>query len=258
MAGRPWTTRELDTLRRHYKRRPTVAIARKLRRTVRSCWLKARDLDLVHRHEPMTTTRLATLHRMARAGYCNRCIGRTIRAERHSVARWRRKLGCPVQSGGAVGTCRTCIARVRQQVARDCQTWGVKSLAEIRSAAFRRYAASHGWPADLRPRAVQILDLLYSRGPMTRRQLCDALDLPWRGSRASLKSNDPEGSYLAHLMRRGLVVCLGRVVPGIIGKNGTRQGSNQRLYALPVNVAPNIAPNIPPSTTSTRERTRCG
>lgn len=96
--------------------------------------------------------------------------------------------------------------RVAAKTREQCQAAGVKSLAEVRRLAYDKFASRHGWPADLRPRAVQILDLLYQKGPHTRRQIADAIGMPWKGTRKSLVSNDPEGSYLAHLIARGLVV----------------------------------------------------
>lgn len=101
-------------------------------------------------------------------------------------------------------------AKTREQVAAA----GLKTLAEVRVKAFRDFAKRQGWPDDLRPRAVQILKLLYETGPKTRREICDAIGMTWRGSRKSLCSNDPEGSYLAHLQARGLVIQLSRVVKG--------------------------------------------
>jgi hypothetical protein len=65
---------------------------------------------------------------------------------------------------------------------------------------------------------------------MTRPQIAEAVGMPWKGSRASLRSNDPEGSYLAHLIARGLVVDLGRLV-----KEGG-QGRNRHLYSLAIDV----------------------
>lgn len=93
-------------------------------------------------------------------------------------------------------------------------------MAEVRRLAFNQFAERHGWPSDLRPRAVQILDLLYQYGPKTRRQIVEATGMPWLGSRKSLHSNDPEGSYLAHLVARGLVVRSIKVVKGR-GKGGS-------------------------------------
>jgi transposase len=93
-------------------------------------------------------------------------------------------------------------ARTRIQL----EAAGLENVAQIRVAAFRDFATSLGWPADLRPRGVQIIELLLVHPLLNRRELCELTGMPWRGSRQSLASNDPEGSYLANLMTRGLVV----------------------------------------------------
>jgi hypothetical protein len=110
--------------------------------------------------------------------------------------------------------------RVRQKTREQLRKAGVESLANVRTKAFQDWAESCGWPRNLRPRHVEILNLLWEKGPQTRREIAAAIGMPWKGSRKSLVSNDPEGSYLAHLMRRGLVVCLGRLVKGK-GKGGS-------------------------------------
>lgn len=130
-------------------------------------------------------------------------------------------------------------AKTREQIAAA----GVKSLAEIRRKAFDDFATRHGWPEDLRPRAVQILDLLYQHGPHTRRQIADAIKMPWKGSRKSLVSNDPEGSYLAHLIARGLVVVSKRAHT----VHGQGRGRSCDVYA--------IAPNVVRGPICPREKT---
>jgi hypothetical protein len=73
-----------------------------------------------------------------------------------------------------------------------------------------------------------MLNAMWDNGPMTRRELADAIGMPWKGSRKSLVSNDPEGSYLAHLIARGLVVSLGRI------KKGKGRGHSCQVYSLPL------------------------
>jgi hypothetical protein len=115
------------------------------------------------------------------------------------------------------------VAKKTKQQLRRC---GCASLAEVRSKAFGDFAVRQGWPADIRPRGVQILTLLYQQGPHTRRQICDKIGMRWKGSRQSLTSNDREGSYLAHLIARGLVVQLPRMV------KGRGRGKSVHLYAI--------------------------
>jgi hypothetical protein len=119
---------------------------------------------------------------------------------------------------------RKVAAKTREQVAAA----GVNNLAEVRRLAYDKFASRHGWPADLRPRAVQIMDLLYQKGPHTRRQIADAIGMPWKGTRKSLHSNDPEGSYLAHLMARGLVVVTKRAHK----VHGQGTGKSCDVYAI--------------------------
>lgn len=123
---------------------------------------------------------------------------------------------------------------VRRKVARktqeQCRRAGVKNLGQIRALAYRQFAERNGWPADLRPRAVQIMNLLYERGPQTRQAIAAATGMLWKGSRKSLVSNDPEGSYLAHLLAVDLVIQLPRLV------KGKGRGKSVHLYA----VAPHV------------------
>jgi hypothetical protein len=124
---------------------------------------------------------------------------------------------------------------VAKKTKEQCRQAGVKNLAEVRRLAYNEFARKHGWPDDLRPRAVQICDLLYERGPHTRSQIAAAVGMPWKGSRKSLVSNDPEGSYLAHLQARGLVVQLPRVV------KGRGRGKSVHLYAIAPHVRRGVA-----------------
>lgn len=178
-------------------------------------------------------------------GWCNRCISREVDLGRKEIRRWRTKLGLPQYAGNGQSGCKNCSERTRARTKLQLAKAGVKSLAEVRIKRFREYAAASGWPSDLRPRHVQILDALYVHGPHTRRQLAERLGMPWKGSRKSLVSNDPEGSYLAHLQARGLVIRTTKRVPltdGAKAKNGKRSGKNVYLYLLPLGVQPNRQP----------------
>jgi hypothetical protein len=109
---------------------------------------------------------------------------------------------------------------------------GLKSLAEVRCQAFADFAARQGWPGVSRPRCVQILNLLYEKGPHTRQQIAAALGLSWNPCKHKprgfgLRGNGPGGTYTAELCRLGLVVRLGRKV-----KTGPRKGSHCQLYAI--------------------------
>jgi hypothetical protein len=227
MSGRPWTKRENAILRRWYGRRPAVAIAAQIGRTGRAVSLRAGILGFAARNRRFSGADHRRICRLVRAGSCNCCIARALGSHRQRIRDYRRQCGLPpVASLGKVRTCESCRLRFLAGLRRQFETWGVSSLGELRAAAYLRFAAASGWPADLRPRAIQVLDALWEHGPQTRRQLAEAIGMPWKGSRRSLHSNDPEGSYLAHLQARGLVASLGRVVRGV------GRGRSVQLYSI--------------------------
>lgn len=154
------------------------------------------------------------------------------KTSREWISEVRRSMGLPCN---ALSEYR--INKIREKTKEQIEKAGVKSLANIRTLAFREYARRNGWPEDLRPRAVQILNVLYQRGPMTRREIADAIGMPWKGSRKSLVSNDPEGSYLANLAKRGLVIVLHRARK----IHGQGKGRSLNVYALPLHVERQIS-----------------
>lgn len=147
--------------------------------------------------------------------------------ERHTIGDIRKRLGLPSNAFSEHFR-----RRVAAKTAQQCRAAGVPSLGALRVKVFRDRARRAGWPEDLRPRAVQILNALWDHGPMTRPELAAVIGMPWKGSRKSLVSNDPEGSYLAHLAKRGLVQVLkrGRKV------TGKGRGASLDVYTLPFTV----------------------
>lgn len=77
---------------------------------------------------------------------------------------------------------------------------------DVRAEQLWSYAIDLGWPAGIRKRAAQILETLLTHGPQTRASLI-ALVGP------IAKSNDPQGTYLANLIARGLVAAANKVIP---------------------------------------------
>lgn len=225
MKRRAWTTPELDRVRREYGTRPAADLARDLRRSLRAVYFAAHKLGLMRCYKGRLPGLAAFVREQVAAGATDTDIAQAWGCERHAISRRRKVMGLP---GNARGE--RFLARIRAGMRRQCAAAGVASLGAVRQQVFRRRAAAAGWPDDLRPRAVQILGLLWDAGPMTRRELSDAMGLRWLGSRKSLHSNDVEGSYLAHLMARGLVVCMGRLAKGK-GKGGSRC-----VYALPLGI----------------------
>ena len=221
---RPWSGPEVEVLRRDYQHLGGPAVADALGRSVSSVYQQVNKLGLAH--QARTTADdgfLASLRTLHAEGLTDPEIADRLRCERHTVSRHRRSLG--LASNRSASRYR---ARVAEKTRAQCRAAGVASLAEVRVLAFREYATSSGWPEDLRPREVQILEALDASGPMTRPEIAKAIGLPWIGSRKSLASNTPGGSYLAGLMRRGLVACLGRVV------RGEGRGGSVNLYSLSI------------------------
>lgn len=218
---RRWTPEEDAYLRANYAA-GGAAVARALGIPDHRVYNRAHRLGLGH--QPRTTIGeafRAELRRLHGLGWADPEIADRLGCERHTASRHRRAMGL-----GSNRFHPRQRARVAANTADQCKAVGVRSLAEVRAAAFRRFASESGWPPDLRPRHVHILDALESRGPMTRAEIAMAIGLEWRGSRRSLKSNGVGGSYLSQLMARGLVISLGRVV------RGDGSGHSVNLYSL--------------------------
>lgn len=224
-----WSEAEITLLREQYTHRTAADLAAELGRPVTQVNNELHRLGLRKFRRPFQRTpqaeqRLRDLHAQ---GWTDSEIANDLDVERHSIHAWRRELGlCSNQRSEHARR------RVAAKTAEQVRKAGVKNLAELRSRAFRSWARQCGWPEDLRPRAVQILNLLAAHGPMTRRQIADAAGMPWKGPRKSLVSNDPEGSYLAHLVARGLVVNLGRI------NKGKGIGGSTCVYTLALNAKP--------------------
>ena len=228
MAGRgvrPWTAEEEELLRRDYRRRPGRELAAELDRPLHQVRGKAKRMGLAVPQRIKAPGFEAFLRARNAEGWSDSEIAAARGADRHGVTGMRRRLGLPSNA-----TSNRVRAKIAAAAARQCRREGVASLGALRVEVFRRRARAAGWPEDLRPRAVQMLELLFDRGPQTRRQIAAAIGMPWKGSRASLASNDPEGSYLAHLMARGLVICLGRVA------RDHETGSTVCVYSLPLTI----------------------
>lgn len=128
--------------------------------------------------------------------------------------------------------------RVAKKTREQLERMGLKNLAQLRVHSWAQFAARAGWPGyGLRPRAVQVLNLLYERGPHPRREICQALGLRWKSTRQNglaanggTKYPDRGGTYLSELMKAGLVVRMRGVI------RTKRRGSHPFVYA----VAPHV------------------
>jgi hypothetical protein len=107
----------------------------------------------------------------------------------------------------------------RRGVKTQFKRLGIRHGGDLRRLAFQKYAKENGWPEDLRPREVQILNILAERGPMTMYQLSVAIGMRTdrigcNGRPALLMGNGPGGTYTATLMRRGLIMTIKRWAKG--------------------------------------------
>lgn len=233
---RKWSQEEERLFRNQYGTVTAAALAGKLGCKVEHVFAKAHRLGLASHY---AGNRRADLERRLRKrnaeGWPDAEIAREFGCERHTVSRLRVQLALPYQGRSARARARI-AAKTRQQLARA----GLRSLAEVRTRSHRMRARRGGWPEDLKIRQVEIMELLLARGPMTRDQIGEAL-----GMGHHRKANSPRGwwyqmmcnpygghgatSYMADLIRRGLVVNLGRCVRN--GPPGRQQGHNTALYA---------------------------
>lgn len=227
-----WTSDEDEIIREAWPRITsgqieTVSLLASLPgRTLAAIRNRGFSLGLTGRREKLVDEWEEILRRLHSEGLHDPEIAKHIGVSRRYCSELRDRLG--LKSNAYNELHRRKVAEcTRKQVANV----GLNSLAEVRSKRFREFAESHGWPSDLRPRAVQILELLLANPAITRREICDGTGMPWKGSRKSLHSNDPEGSYLAHLMSRGLVMWSPRLFSGRTGKR-KGSGCSDRAYML--------------------------
>jgi hypothetical protein len=217
-----WTKAELGYVKRWYRRRPTAAIAEHLGVTAEKVRATANRIGIGEEKPGIGKRAESRICRYHALGWSDSEIAAKVGCCREYVGELRRKLGLPSNAYNEHYRARV-AAKTREQ----CRKAGVRNLAALRVQRHAEMAKAAGWPGDLRLRHVQILDLLYDHGAKTRREIAEATGMPWKGSRQSLTSNDPEGSYLAHLMVRGFVMCLPRKV-----RQGG-QGKNVSLYMIP-------------------------
>lgn len=226
---RPWTEAEQAKLKRWYHSKSAVEIAKKLGRTQTSVYQQARKIGINEERDTERLERVRMLIKKYNAkGWLDSEIANLIRRDRRSIAGIRNTMGLPSNGGGERHR-RKVAAKTREQLA----PLGLKNLAELRSLSFRKFAAKHGWPSHLSPRAVQIVEHLYKLGPMTKRQIATVVDMPFKGSKKTFASSTPGGSYLAELQRAELVIRLPRAVD-----HGGR-GRQVSIYMM----APGACPN---------------
>lgn len=234
-ADRHYTPADLETVRSMYATRTAAEIATAVHgtpRAAKSVYRMAARLGLrkIAQWSPEEVERVRGA--LAEGG-TDAAVAARLGLTREQVTHVRNRLGLP-RDEGAVRAARR--RAVRTQFAR----LGVRSGGELRALGYRRYAAENGWPEDLPPRAVQILNVLAERGPQTKRELAAAIGMATgqtgcNGSpmflKASARSATMHGhaSYTALLAARGLVLRQRRSAgPG----SGVRGGKLPDLYSL--------------------------
>lgn len=203
VAVRAYSAEELDRVRAMYPTHATAEIAERLRRPVGAIYRMAHQLGL-SKCPRYPQEFVEAIRRLHADGLNDREIADRLGSTRDTVHAVRyARLKLPAH-GATIESRRRCVAK-------QLETLGLTSPTQLRTRAFRLFAERSGWPNDLRPRAVQILNVLAARGPMTAFELASAIGMPVGPfpsgkRRILLASNDPEGTYTAHLMARGLVL----------------------------------------------------
>jgi hypothetical protein len=244
--GRFFFSEEQEAIiRRDYRRVPSGVIAAAMGKTVAQIYAKASAMGISTPPKIKAPDFVAFLTARNAAGWSDSEIARVREVDRHAVTHMRRKLGLPFN-----GFSQWRIDRVRGKTAVQLLLAGVKSLGELRAKVLSERSVKAGWPAGLKSRQVDILNLLWENGPMTREQIGATLGLHKKPKCGKFKSrangerlywypmhcNTPghgaDTSYMADLLRRGLIVSLGRIVrhkrPGPRGG----QGRNTFIYSL--------------------------
>lgn len=216
-----------------YSRLPVCEIARRLGRNRGAIYRLADRMGLAsERQFRWTPEAEGRLRELNAAEWTDTAVAREFGCDRKAIGERRRALGLPHRGRGPMS-----VASIRRGVRRQLDRLGLSHLHELRIEAWRRKARDLGWPASINGRAtslryLQILELLWTRGPQTRESIARAIGWTKTDQRRLLNSNGKGGSYLAELMRAGLVAHLGRCV------GGRGRSRNVYLYMLAAGVEP--------------------
>ena len=226
-----WTATERAYLRRWYGRRRCADIAAKLGRSKKAAYMEAIAQGVSAKKSWWAEKDDQVLWRLNREGYTDTEVAAKLGRDRHCVSLHRKRLGLPSNAYGLRWR-----ERNRAQRRRQLATYGVRNFGELRGKRFRDFAAERGWPG-LSLRGAQIADLLYERGPHTRREICEALGMPTHddNQKKQLCCRVPGGMYTAELIRAGVAVALTRK------RNMSGKGRNVTEY----HIAPGVVRGKP-------------
>jgi hypothetical protein len=244
-GSRMYPPAHIAIIRAEYGHTPTAALAKRLGRTRTSIYQAAVRMGLNQRHPKLDKRPglAAALRARHGEGWSDAEIGREVGADRHHIGNLRRRLGLPPN----IWTPHM-RDQVRRKTAEQLAKAGVPSMAYLRVRAIAEYARTRGWPEGLKRRQVQILELLWKNGPMTREDIGKTLKLRriartypsgtvgyWYPMHCNTPGHGADSSYMGDLLKRGLIINLGRVVRNK-PEGSTGQGRNTCLYSLPLNI----------------------
>lgn len=231
MNGQPWLpAEELLLIAGYEDGMQPAAIAELCRHSLAAVYQKKCILGFPRRYPRHTKSVIAKAKRLFRQGLPDRVIAERLGLS-HDQAKHLRSTYCSPR-------CNPDVDAKRRGVAKQLKTLGLTSPTQLRSRAYRLFAIANGWPDDLRPREVQILNVLARSGvPMTALEIATAIGANTStthrtGSRRLiLCGNGPGGTYTASLMRRGLVIGLANAGPAC-KTTGKGCGQRKHLYTL--------------------------
>jgi hypothetical protein len=199
---RAWTPVQDEYLRAWWGRVPTDRIAGLMDRGPREVAIRAWEIGIT-KYRPrgyLPPDWESAIRRLAAEGVSLTEIAAELGSDRHDIADLMAARGIEVDPGKWRDRQRQ---KIRRGVRRQLDRLGVRTAADLRTEAYRRFARRRGWPEDFAPRAVQICDALYELGPMTRREICDAIGVRWRAKNVLMHQGN---SHLGVLAARGFVV----------------------------------------------------
>jgi DNA-binding CsgD family transcriptional regulator len=229
---RPWTDEDEATLRTLYGKKTCQQIGRLLMRSAASVQQHAQALGLSRKYGPDPAL-LAYVAQEHAAGRLDTEIASGWQAMhpelyvcRESVSYYRRKvLGLPINE------------HRRLEVRRDAQrkqmaVLRISSFADLARRRHRRFVLQSGWPIDLKPLEVRVLNVLAERGGyMTRKEIARGIGCRSPDQRDWFKCGYGSQTALGNLMRRGLI----RRSNGRTRK-GQGKGGSSYEYWIPLDV----------------------
>lgn len=171
----------------------------------------------------------ATIRRMHAEGFPDPDIAAETGCTSRQIGWVRRSMGI---KGHRPGSLKISRDRSREGLKRWLKARGISSPAYIRVEKWKAWARKLGWPDHLRPRQICFLHALYEHGPMTRRELCEAMGGEWKGSQGPFFDGGKFGSVLPSLERMGLVERSKRIA------RDPDTESPVNIYSLPLHVYP--------------------